>query len=128
MTGTDAGVSAPAGRPWGAPLLSALPFGLGLLGSFGYAAAERARRAAESARCGHVLPISWQMYVTVYAGPLCTLAAVVLAVRALRRSTGARLAVAVLVLAISVLLLLLQGLVLWDLYDDPAVTDPISCA
>jgi hypothetical protein len=131
MTRADSGgqVSPPARRPWAASVASALLFGIGLLSVFGYGAAEDTRWAAMTAQCGRLLPISRQMYVTAYAGPVFTLAAIVLSVRSLRRSTGpGPPATATVVFAVSLLLFVYQVLGVWWLHHDPALHQPISCA
>ncbi|MER6121889.1 hypothetical protein ABT173_04155 [Streptomyces sp. NPDC001795] len=127
MADSDRQVTPASRHPRAAALASALLLGLGALCVYGYGVAEHHHWAAETARCGTVLPISRVMWATAYAGPLFTLAAVVLSARALRRSTG-RVWPAALVFTLSLLLFLYQVLGVWFMYH-PAVPDVgISCA
>jgi hypothetical protein len=111
---------------WGASLTAAAVLAVGGIVSYGYGAAADAHVAAEWAKC-HDLPVSWQMYGTAYGALVCSLAAVLLAARRLRQPpTRGPALLAGLSLTVGVLLLLLQTLIVWWLYQ-PSPGGPISC-
>ncbi|WP_329220510.1 hypothetical protein OG352_27415 [Streptomyces sp. NBC_01485] len=101
---------------------------LGVLTAYGFNVFENRRADAELAAC-HDLASTWPMYATAYAGPLATLAAVALSGRRLLQPLRPRgpVQMAGLVLPAGLLLLGLQALIVWTLYQ-PSPGGPVTCA
>ncbi|MGW0941850.1 hypothetical protein ACWD4O_04755 [Streptomyces sp. NPDC002623] len=125
----DATASATDGRRsegWGIAYASVALLVLGVFAAYGFSVAENARAEAESAAC-HVMASTWPMYATAYAGLLATLAAAALAGRRLLQPLRPRgpVQMAGMALPAALLLLVLQGVIVWTLYQPAG--GPVDC-
>ena len=128
LTDLDTGAAGDAkGEGWGIASASVVLLALGVLTAYAFDVAEDAHARAEMAAC-QGLPNSWAMYAAACAGVLATLAAVVLAGRRLLRPLRPRgpVQMAGMVLPAGLLLLVLQGLIVWSLYQ-PSAGGPDGC-
>ncbi|MEU3780099.1 hypothetical protein [Streptomyces sp900129855] len=126
---TDAGSAAkddPEG--WGIASWSVVLLALGVVAAYTFNVFEDRHSGAESAAC-HALANTWPMYAAAYAGLLTTVAAVTLAGRRLLRPLRPRgpVQMAGFVLPAGLLLLGLQALIVWSLYQ-PASGGTAGCA
>ncbi|MEV1067580.1 hypothetical protein [Streptomyces sp. NPDC050263] len=129
---TGATAVSPASGPgtrsegWGIAYASVALLVLGVFAAYGFGAAENARVDAESAAC-HVVASTWPMYATAYLGLLATLAAAALAGRRLLQPLRPRgpVQMAGMALPAALLLLVLQGVIMWTLYQSAG--GPVDC-
>ncbi|MFI7500206.1 hypothetical protein ACIBVL_17240 [Streptomyces sp. NPDC049687] len=112
---------------WGIASSSVVLLALGVLLAYGFDVVEDRHAQAELAACRDLVN-GWAMYATAYAGLFATLAAVALAGRRLLRPRHPRgpVQMAGMVLPAALLLLVLQGLILWSLYQ-PSPDGPFDC-
>ncbi|MFC4499808.1 MULTISPECIES: hypothetical protein [Streptomyces] len=112
---------------WGIASASVVLLSLGVLGAYAFDVTEDRHATAELAVCRE-LASTWPMYAAAYAGLFATVAAVVLAGRRLlqpRRPRGP-VQMAGMVLPAALLLLALQGLIMWTLYQQ-SPGGPVDC-
>ncbi|MFJ8107085.1 hypothetical protein [Streptomyces sp. NPDC096132] len=119
--------SAAHGEGWRIASASVALLALGVLMAYCFNAVEDRHAAAELAKCRD-LASTWPMYAAAYAGLLATLAAVALAARRLLQPRHPRgpVQMAGMVLPAALLLLALQVMIVWSVYQ-PSVDAPFDC-
>ncbi|WP_340376533.1 hypothetical protein U5640_16400 [Streptomyces sp. SS7] len=124
VTGPGTGT---AGEGWRISSASVVLLAVGVLMAYGFNVFEDRHAAAELDAC-RTLPHTWPMYAAACAGLLATLAAVALAGRRLllpRRPRGP-VQMAGMVLPAAVLLLVLQAMIVWSVFQ-PASGGALDC-